>query len=718
MALTIVSISRITKMGCAVSFEGDACKIKSKASKIIGVVPTSANGLYRVDHSVVAGAAIETISLLTLHRQLGHISPAAIRTLIKQGTVTGLTLTDDVTTLVCDLCEYAKTTCKAICKEREALQADAFGAEVHSNIWGPSPVQTIGGRKYYITFTDDHMHYTRLQLLRTKDEAFNAYKAFATWAQTQHGVHIKQLQSDRGGEYTGDAFTRFLKEQGTKCQLTTHNTPQHNGVAESLNRCLLERVHAILHHSSLPKTLWGEGVLFMVWLKNRTSTHILSNITPYEHLYQDKPNLGGVPEWGQRVWVHSTTGSKLDAHALEAQWVGFDSDSTHTHHVYWPGKNSVSVERNVKFAPTMDLVRFTLPLLPEGEWSTNQPSASQQEELPSAASDLTHVSTSAQAPVLTPSKIPVPIQPHPTTQSMTCAAGSSMDTSTSSNTRTVAPSSPEGTMPEGEPQGESTSYITFDSNSADFIFHTNFNHDIAAALEEVQDDPKTLHEAQSWLDWQCWKEAMEKEMDMLQKAGTWATVPRPRNKNIVGSKWVFHVKRKANGSIDKYKAQLVAKGFTQVYGVNYFNTYSPITKLSSIRLILALATRHDWEVESFDFNGTYLNRELSDEEEIFMQEPPGYETKEGGPSVKRLLKSLYGLKQAGRKWYEVLCRTLTDLAFCVSDADPGIFHAHIGEHALILAVHVDNCIMTRGSIKLIRDYKRKLNKQHALTDLV
>jgi len=378
----------------------------------------------------------------------------------------------------------------------------------------------------------------------------------------------------------------------------------------------------------------------------------------------------------------------------------------------------MSIEHNIKFVPTTDLVCFTLPLLPEGEWSTNQLLASQQEEeSPSAASDLTCISTSTQAPVLTPSKIPVPIQPRPTTWSMMHAAGSSTDTGTSSNTCTVTPGSPEGTMPEGEPQGESTLYITLDSNNADFIFHTNFNHDIAAALEEVQDDPKTLHEARSQSDWQRWKEAMEKEMDTLQKAGTWATVPQPCDKNIIGSKWVFHVKHKADGSINKYKAWLVAKGFTQVYGIDYFDTYLPVAKLSSIHLILALAARHDWEVESFDFNGAYLNGELSDEEEIFMQEPPGYETKEGGPSIKWLLKLLYGLKQAGQKWYKVLCCTLTDLVFRVSNADPGIFHACIGEHALILAVHVDDCIMTGGSIKLIRDYKHKLNKQHTLTDL-
>ncbi len=544
MALTIVSISCITKVGCAVSFEGDACKIKNKAGKVIGVVPASANGLYRVDHSVVAGVVIETVSLLTLHRRLGHISLTAICTLIKQGAVTGLTLTDDMPTLVCDSCEYAKATRKPRCKERKAPQADAFGAEVHSNIWGPSPVQTLGGRKYYVTFTDDHTHYTQLQLLRTKDEAFDAYKAFAAWAQTQHGVHIKRLWSDRGGEYTGDAFSCFLKEQGTECQLTTHDTPQHNGVAESLNRRLLECVHAILHHSSLPKTLWGEAVLFAVWLKNHTSTRVLGNVTPYEHLYRDKPNLGGVPEWGQRVWVHSAAGSKLEAHALEARWVGFDSDSTHAHRMYWPSKNSVSVERNIKFALTMDLVRLTLPLLPEGEWGASQPTVSQQEEeSPSAVSDLTRVSTSVPAPANTPSKITVPTQPHPTTRSMTCAAkGSSMDTGTSNNMRTVTPGSPKGAMPEGEPQGESTLYITLNSNSADFIFHANFDHDITAALEDMQEDPKTLHQAHSRSDWQRWKEAMDKEMETLQQAGMWATVPRPHDKNIVGSKWVFRVK--------------------------------------------------------------------------------------------------------------------------------------------------------------------------------
>jgi hypothetical protein len=158
---------------------------------------------------------------------------------------------------------------------------------------------------------------------------------------------------------------------------------------------------------------------------------------------------------------------------------------------------------------------------------------------------------------------------------------------------------------------------------------------------------------------------MDKEIATLEAAKTWTTVLQPQGKNIVGSKWVFCIKHKSNGSIDKYKACLVARGFTQIYSINYFDTYSPVAKMASFCLILAMAAYYDWDVESFDFNSAYLNGTLSDDEEIYMKEPPGYET-QGECSVKRLQKSLYGLKQARRKWYEALSRSLADLGFCAT----------------------------------------------------
>jgi len=121
---------------------------------------------------------------------------------------------------------------------------------------------------------------------------------------------------------------------------------------------------------------------------------------------------------------------------------------------------------------------------------------------------------------------------------------------------------------------------------------------------------------------------MDREIGSLEHAGTWTTVPRPHGKNVVRCKWVFRLKRKADGSIDKYKAHLVARGFTQIYGVDYYNTYSPVAQLTSFHFILTIAARNDWEVEAFDFNSAYLNGELDADEEIYMQELPGYKTSE------------------------------------------------------------------------------------------
>jgi len=158
------------------------------------------------------------------------------------------------------------------------------------------------------------------------------------------------------------------------------------------------------------------------------------------------------------------------------------------------------------------------------------------------------------------------------------------------------------------------------------------------------------------------------------------------------------------------------RGFTQIYGVDYYDTYSPVARLTSFHLILAIAVRNDWDIEAFNFNSAYLNGELDTDEEIYMQEPPGYKTGRAG-MAKWLLKVLYSLKQAGRKWYDALHATATDLGFRVTKADPGVFIAHIQEDVLILAVHVDDCVMTGSLSKLILLYKEKLHAWYALTDL-
>src|SRR5712671_202343 len=208
---------------------------------------------------------------------------------------------------------------------------------------------------------------------------------------------------------------------------------------------------------------------------------------------------------------------------------------------------------------------------------------------------------------------------------------------------------------------------------------------------------------------------MDCEISTLEGAHTWESVPRPPGKNVIGSKWVFRIKRNLEGKVQKYKARLVARGFTQVFGQDYYDTFLPVARLASFRAVLALAAHFDWEIDMFNFIGAYLNSELDEDEEIYMQPPPGYEGQ--GEDVLRLRKSLYGLKQAGRKWYEALTCALIDLGFRITQADPGVFYLWMEIHIIILVIHVDDCVITSSSAQLMAEYKAKFNTCYTLTDM-
>ena len=170
------------------------------------------------------------------------------------------------------------------------------------------------------------------------------------------------------------------------------------------------------------------------------------------------------------------------------------------------------------------------------------------------------------------------------------------------------------------------------------------------------------------------------------------------------------------GEIDKYKACLVAHGFTQVYGVDYYETYAPIACLASLRLILALAARHDWEIEVFDFHSAFLNGKLDDNEVIYMELPPGFE-KSGRDTVTRLQVALYGSKQGALKWYQRLCDELKALGFRRTEVDWGVFVACIGREILLLASHVDDCTITGSSKELVHSFKAEIGTRFKITDL-
>ncbi|CAL9017436.1 unnamed protein product [Prunus brigantina] len=168
-----------------------------------------------------------------------------------------------------------------------------------------------------------------------------------------------------------------------------------------------------------------------------------------------------------------------------------------------------------------------------------------------------------------------------------------------------------------------------------------------------------------------WMDAMNVEMDALNKNKTWDLVPLPRGKKVVGCRWVFTLKHKADGSIDCYKARLVAKGYTQTYGVDYLETFAPVAKLNTVRVLLSLAANRDWPLLQFDVKNAFLHGDLK--EEIYMDLPPGIlvTSKEG--VVCKLRKSLYGLKQSPRAWFGRFAASMKKFGYVQSNSDHSLF---------------------------------------------
>ena len=640
--------------------------------------------------------ANEEMSIDEFHRVLGHISHDRAKFLVEKGLVEGVKLDGGSEPSSCESCAWAKTTRKAVSKVRDGERCAAVGDEIHTDLWGPSPVETIGKKKYYVSFTDDHSRYTSVYFLRSKDEAFESYRIYEAWLSTQYGVRIKCLNSDRGGEYLSEEFSDHLKKAGTTRRLTVHDTPEHNGVAERGNRTNLEIVRAMLHDSGLPKFLWAEAVSHAVYLRNRTWTRAIGTTTPYEILNGKKPNVGGLHPWGCIVRVHDTGGTKLDGRSKVGRWMGFDPDTKDGHRIYWPEKGSISIERSVRFNFDDEAIVRVLPL--EGETNDDELGTpdviAKPNEPVDGNSDVVEVT-------------PVVVEPEaPEGKGKRIRKESEYVRMLKDGTATTGSRSKD-VLPKGMRPGSIVEAV--DERVVE-------EHAMATVIESTEGSMPTYEEALKRPDWPKWEDAISKELDNLKASGTWELVKRPANTNVVDSKWVLRIKKNSAGEIDKYKARLVARGFTQIYGIDYYETYAPVARLASLRILLALAARNDWYIHTFDFDSAFLNSEFEEDEEIYIEQPPGYETKDRKYWVWRLWKALYGLKQGARNWYKALCKALGELGFIRIEADHGVFIKRIGKDVIILVVHVDDCAAIGNSMESIRKFITDMNKKYRLTD--
>jgi hypothetical protein len=212
-----------------------------------------------------------------------------------------------------------------------------------------------------------------------------------------------------------------------------------------------------------------------------------------------------------------------------------------------------------------------------------------------------------------------------------------------------------------------------------------------------------------------WKQAMDSEIHALHKNDTWHLVPPPRNVNVIDSKWAYKIKKKSDGTIERYKARLVGKGIMQMYGRDYEDTISPIVNAATIRLVLSVVVSNNWSLWQLDVNNAFLHGIL--EEDVYMRQPPGFEDRLHLNYLCKLDKAIYGLKQAPRARYSQLGGKLQELGFTPSTTDTSLFFYSHGRRKVYVLIYVDGIIVACSSCEVADALVRDLGKDFGLKDL-
>jgi len=423
------------------------------------------------------------------------------------------------------------------------------------------------------------------------------------------------MHVDRGKEFVNETLLSWCREHGIEINMTAPYSPSQNGVAERMNRTLVELARAMLKGQNLPEFLWDNAVEYAAYVRNRAYMKALEGqATPYELWFNKKPDVAHLREFGISVWV-LLQGQKIPRKMLPKSkrraFVGFE-DGPKAIKYYNADSRKILTSRNYRF--------LTPPTDSPPEEIVVAPDVPREGELRGSAQP--HVDeTKSQGDISAGSKRKQPEEDE----------YRDWDAPRKTRGKRIDYRVLDNPFPDEEGEQENDVVMQLCASTAEAVALTG------------EDEPKSLKEALRSPEWPEWEHAVNEELDQLQKRKTWILVDPPASAVPINNKWVFTKKFNKNGDLLKYKGRLVVKGCAQRPGQDYTETFSPVVRLETLRAILALAVQKDLHIRQLDVKGAYLNRMLK--EEVYMSQPEGYEDKTR--RVCRLIKMLYSLKQAG-----------------------------------------------------------------------
>ncbi|GAU20316.1 hypothetical protein TSUD_337970 [Trifolium subterraneum] len=585
----------------------------------------------------------------------------------------------------CDVCFYAKQ--KRLPFPLSTHISNSIFDLVHMDIWGPINVPSMLGYRYFLTVVDDKSRYTWTYFMKFKSETSPLIKAFVQMVKTQFQTTVKCIRSDNDNEFL---IKDFYAENDIIHQTSCVATPQQNGIVERKHQHILAVTRALLFQSHLPKTFWAHAVSHAIHIINRIPTTFLTHKSPFQILHNTLPDINFLKVFGSLCFATTlqTHRHKLDSRSRKCIHLGFKT-GVKGYLLFDLKSKELFLSRDVVFYEHIFPYQTSSP-----SSSTNSTNLSPHP--PPLLDDVfTYDSVNTNPP---PSSNHLPstdnVPPSTTTSSLPHTRHSS-----------PVPSPPPPPPPPIRKSTRQTHPPTYLQD-----YHCNLlSHTIHPSSSEAlhSSSSKALHNKN-------WTNAIQAELTALMKTNTWSLVHLPAHKRAIGCKWIFKLKLHANGTIERYKVRLVAKGFTQTEGLDYVDTFSPVVKMTTIRVLLALAASQNWHLFQLDVNTAFLHGDFN--EEVYMKPPPGL-TLPHPDMVCKLQKSLYGLKQASRQWNTKLTDTLLHSGYIQSKADYSLFTKHSGAGFTVILVYVDDLVLGGTDMNEINAVKTLLHDKFSIKDL-
>ena len=698
------------------------------------------------------------------HRRCSHINFDDLKHMHSQNLVKGMVIKSNLPPdPICEPCILGKQKRHNIPKT--ATRQTRLLALVHTDLKDPMPVQTHEGYRYWQVFVDDSSRFKVVAFLRKKSEAPAAFKQFKAYAENKVGKRIQMSRDDKGGEYIGQEFNEFCANEGIRRQHTEPNEPHQNGVAECANEEIAAGATALLVQAKLPPSIWKYAVETFIHTNNRTPTSALNGDTPYHHWTDKKPNISYFRVFGclAYVLIHKKERKALQPHSRKCIFIGYP-DGTKAWRFWDPVERRIIVSSHAVFDercfPGNSTIAINLVSMPD---SVGQPSMEPKvvlhqggdedsgDDAPPAIID------DPPAPAI-PQAVPPPadIGPGPASalppprrvnpprsgrpqgslkeSALEKKYASQPEPSQSASAPSASPimsSDSEDELLLKDDNDHELDHVSVTQAGLDYILahqHTDYlswdealgyafnTSEHALKTSNHDGEPETYAEAMSRPEEErkLWHKAALDEIQALIDNGTFELVQLPPGCRAIGSRWVFKVKKNADGTIERRRGRVVAQGYSQRPGFDFTETFAPTPKWAALRAILALAALEDLHLESVDISSAFLNGTL--EEEVYMRQLPGFVEK-GNDWVWHLQKSLYGLKQAGRCWHKKLNEVFEKMGFHRVLCEHSIWIFKREDTQIIIPVFIDDVTIASKSMQDIDRVKKELKSHFKLRDL-